>query len=147
MALITCPECEKEVSSAAQSCPNCGYPVNSSPPKTAEHEIVAPSQAAPSWSPGIAALLSLIIPGGGQMYKGQVIGGLVWFIAVLVGYFIFIVPGLLLHLICIISAARKEYIPVKTELKTDSYEFLKEDTRIKSRAALNVFSLLRRICG
>lgn len=28
MALIKCPECGKEVSSKAQSCPNCGNPFN-----------------------------------------------------------------------------------------------------------------------
>ncbi len=27
MALIQCPECKKEVSSAAKSCPFCGYPI------------------------------------------------------------------------------------------------------------------------
>ena len=27
MALIVCPECRKPVSTAAQACPNCGYPV------------------------------------------------------------------------------------------------------------------------
>lgn len=27
MALITCPECGKQVSSAAANCPNCGYPI------------------------------------------------------------------------------------------------------------------------
>lgn len=28
MALITCPECGKEVSDKATACPNCGYPIN-----------------------------------------------------------------------------------------------------------------------
>ena len=28
MALITCPECGKEVSDMAKMCPNCGYPIN-----------------------------------------------------------------------------------------------------------------------
>lgn len=28
MALIICPECEKEVSDQASVCPNCGYPIN-----------------------------------------------------------------------------------------------------------------------
>lgn len=28
MALITCPECGKEVSDKAKMCPNCGYPIN-----------------------------------------------------------------------------------------------------------------------
>lgn len=27
MALITCPECGRQVSDAAQVCPNCGYPI------------------------------------------------------------------------------------------------------------------------
>lgn len=27
MALITCPECGKEVSDTANNCPNCGYPI------------------------------------------------------------------------------------------------------------------------
>ena len=28
MALINCPECEKQVSDKAVSCPNCGYPIS-----------------------------------------------------------------------------------------------------------------------
>jgi DNA-directed RNA polymerase subunit RPC12/RpoP len=28
MSLIICPECKREVSSLAESCPNCGYKVN-----------------------------------------------------------------------------------------------------------------------
>lgn len=27
MALITCPECGRQVSDAAQTCPTCGYPI------------------------------------------------------------------------------------------------------------------------
>jgi len=27
MALINCPECKKEVSDAAPTCPNCGVPI------------------------------------------------------------------------------------------------------------------------
>lgn len=27
MALITCPECGKQISDLAQSCPNCGFPI------------------------------------------------------------------------------------------------------------------------
>ena len=29
MPLINCPECNKEISNKAASCPNCGYPINS----------------------------------------------------------------------------------------------------------------------
>ena len=30
MALIKCPECQKEISEQAKACPHCGYPINSS---------------------------------------------------------------------------------------------------------------------
>lgn len=33
MAMITCPECGREVSDKAASCPNCGAPINSSSEK------------------------------------------------------------------------------------------------------------------
>ena len=54
---------------------------------------------------GLAALLSFIIPGAGQMYRGHVIRGLIWFACVVIGYFAFIVPGVVLHLACILFAA------------------------------------------
>ena len=34
MALIKCPECGKEISDAAESCPNCGYPIKGQQLKT-----------------------------------------------------------------------------------------------------------------
>lgn len=34
MALIKCPECSREVSSMATSCPQCGYPISKKPEKT-----------------------------------------------------------------------------------------------------------------
>lgn len=30
MALIKCPECGKQISDQAESCPNCGYPIHGS---------------------------------------------------------------------------------------------------------------------
>jgi TM2 domain-containing membrane protein YozV len=38
--------------------------------------------------------LSLVIPGAGQIYKGQIINGLVWLLFVVGGYIFFIIPGL-----------------------------------------------------
>lgn len=58
------------------------------------------------WSPGVAAVLSLVIPGAGQMYKGNVARGLVWLIAVVVGYLFLIRPGLVLHFLCIVLATQ-----------------------------------------
>jgi TM2 domain-containing membrane protein YozV len=79
----------------AETCPGCGHPLR---PKTAQ-------QTAPLWSPGVAALLSLLIPGAGQMYKGQVLKGLVWLFVIPVGYLMLILPGLFLHLCCIVGAS------------------------------------------
>jgi hypothetical protein len=31
MSLMSCPECKKEISSAAASCPSCGHPLRSQP--------------------------------------------------------------------------------------------------------------------
>ena len=49
---------------------------------------------------------SFLIPGLGQMYRGDVATGFGWLIATLIGYVLLIVPGLVLHIWCIVSAAR-----------------------------------------
>ena len=56
------------------------------------------------WSPGFAALLSFFLPGLGQLYKGQIINGVVWFFAVMFGYAALILPGLILHFFCVLGA-------------------------------------------
>ena len=53
----------------------------------------------------MAMFLSLIIPGLGQCYKGYALTGLVWFLLVIVGYLAFIVPGIVLHICCVLGAA------------------------------------------
>jgi len=45
-----------------------------------------------------------VIPGAGQIYKGQIGPGIGWLIGTIVGYCLFIVPGLILHVICIYKA-------------------------------------------
>ena len=35
MALVSCPECGKEISDAAQSCPHCGHPIQEPQPQDA----------------------------------------------------------------------------------------------------------------
>jgi len=57
MALIDCPECGKQVSTAAKACPNCGYPVAERLPQTQMAGITSPEPATaevvaeirPSW--------------------------------------------------------------------------------------------------
>ena len=48
-------------------------------------------------SPGIAAVLSVVIPGLGHVYSGRLLGGLLWFLAACFGYSAVLVPGFLIH--------------------------------------------------
>jgi TM2 domain-containing membrane protein YozV len=52
----------------------------------------------------LAGLLSVWLPGAGHLYAGRLAAAIVWFLVVGAGY-VLILPGLILHLFCIISAA------------------------------------------
>jgi TM2 domain-containing membrane protein YozV len=53
----------------------------------------------------IAALWSMMLPGLGQLMKGQVMPGIFWALFVGFGYFSFFWPGLIFHGLCIMDAA------------------------------------------
>ena len=55
-------------------------------------------------SPFVAALLSLCIPGAGHLYAGRIGAAMLWFFVVSLGY-VLILPGLILHMFSIASAA------------------------------------------
>ena len=89
-----CPFCKEMIKVSALKCKHCGEFLD---------DRVRPHQE--KWNRGIAAVLSLVIPGSGQMYKGQIFNGLIWLVMVFIGYCFFIVPGIPLHLLCILGAA------------------------------------------
>jgi TM2 domain-containing membrane protein YozV len=92
---VRCPYCSELVAFAAKKCKHCGEFFD---------PAIRHSQAPKAWNPGVAAVLSLVIPGAGQIYKGQIGPGIGWLIGTIVGYYLFIVPGLILHIICIYKA-------------------------------------------
>jgi hypothetical protein len=56
-------------------------------------------------SPAAAAMLTALVPGAGHAYAGHALAAVLWFMAVGVGYAL-VLPGLLLHVWCMVSAAR-----------------------------------------
>jgi TM2 domain-containing membrane protein YozV len=59
-------------------------------------------------SNGTAAVLSLFIPGAGQMYKGNTAKGFGWLLGAGIGYMLLIVPGIIVHIVCIFNAATSD---------------------------------------
>ena len=54
--------------------------------------------------PGIAAVLSVLLPGLGQVYSGRLLAGGLWFLATGFAYWAVLLPGFLVHALCIWSA-------------------------------------------
>jgi len=52
-----------------------------------------------------AAVLSMIVPGAGQLYAGRPLSAVAWFVLVTMGYLLLIAPGVMLHILCVASAA------------------------------------------
>ena len=57
-------------------------------------------------SPGIAAVLAFFWPGLGHLYAGRLTASLGWFVGTAVAYWLFFVPGFVVHAFCIWSAYR-----------------------------------------
>lgn len=100
-----CPYCAEEIRKEAIKCKHCGEFLDFEIRSARFHNSQQDVRLYPKWSRGTAALLSLLLPGAGQMYKGNLGVGLLWMLFVAIGYAMLIVPGLILHLICIITAS------------------------------------------
>ena len=103
---VRCPYCSELVAFAAKKCKHCGEFLD---------PILRKSQQQ-KWNPGVAAVMSLLIPGTGQMYKGQIGVGIAWLIAVPLGYVAFVLPGVILHITCIFNAYSSN--PTKDKVST-----------------------------
>jgi hypothetical protein len=116
---MRCPFCAEPILAIAKKCKHCGELLDAQLRAQALAPVqvnvgvqnVPPPQALarPAGryvSPGAAAALSLMWPGMGQMYAGRIGAGVGWMLGVPAGYILFIIPGLILHVLNIFSAAR-----------------------------------------
>jgi TM2 domain-containing membrane protein YozV len=55
----------------------------------------------------VAGLCSFLFPGLGQLVTGRIGAALIWFLITFIGYFFFVVPGIILHIVCIVDAANE----------------------------------------
>lgn len=53
----------------------------------------------------LAAIVNIFLPGVGQMIQGRIGAGIAFFFATIIGYLIFVIPGLILHIVSIVDAA------------------------------------------
>lgn len=53
---------------------------------------------------GVAAVMSFFIPGLGQIFRGQIMEAVFWFIFCVVGYVVFFPIGIVVHVACIAKA-------------------------------------------
>jgi len=98
-----CPYCREVIQRHALKCEHCGEILDADlRADRRPREYERPRQ---HWNPGVAAVLSFFWPGLGQIYKGQVLNGFLWWFLVVVGYVCCIVPGFILHVFCIFGAA------------------------------------------
>ena len=110
-----CPACEHKNTTPTESradslihCANCGkaFPL--------KHGLNAPtigmkSELVISKKDVQAAVLSAVIPGAGQFYRGNRPAGFVWLAATVIGYFMLIVPGIGLHALCVMNAYKVDH--------------------------------------
>jgi hypothetical protein len=107
---VTCPYCGEAILAVAKKCKHCNEIIDPMLRVHGQGQLqvnvgLSPTLYRPRASSGVAALLSFFWPGAGHIYCGEVGAGLGWMMATFIGYVAFIVPGIILHICCIVAAS------------------------------------------
>jgi TM2 domain-containing membrane protein YozV len=102
---VICPEpltIQKRKIVMPEECPECGAALHD---ELAEKcPLCATLTTRKKKSPGVAALLSVVFPGSGQVYNGETMKGILILIGSLVGILIYLIPGVIVWIYGIYEA-------------------------------------------
>lgn len=110
LPIVICPNCGKNTPEG-KFCEHCGASVQSAQTFQQQPAAAQPAftqQPAPparaEKSSGLAAILSFLFTGSGQVYNGQLGRGIGFFVGALIGYMIFVIPGVIVWIYGIYDA-------------------------------------------
>jgi TM2 domain-containing membrane protein YozV len=74
-------------------------------PKNSEILLTANNNPVDNETPNsLAAIWSMMLPGLGQLLKGQAMPGIIWAFLTAGGYYSFFWPGIIIHTLCVLDA-------------------------------------------
>ena len=100
--IVICPNCGKNTPEG-KFCEQCGASVQTT--QTFQQPVVQqPAAAKEEKSAGVAAILSFIFTGSGQVYNGDLLRGIGILVGTIIGSFIFFIPGIIVWIYGIYDA-------------------------------------------
>lgn len=94
-----CPFCKEEIQSEALKCKHCGEYLDGKLRNQVDRVDVDAA-----WSRGYALALAVALPGAGQIYRGELLAGVLWMSFVVMFYLFFWPLGVVLHIMSIFGA-------------------------------------------